>query len=62
MRLLHARDAHDGAGAPEREPGSDGGGDPRRDLGRHLPLHRYKNIVSAVRWAAEHEAAARLEV
>ena len=39
VRVLHARDADDHAGAAGREPGPDGGGDPRRDLRRDLPLH-----------------------
>src|SRR4051794_7368357 len=40
MRLLHAGDADDHARAPRREPGPERRGDPHRDLGRHLPLHR----------------------
>ena len=63
VRLLHAGDADDGSRAAGREPGSD-----RRR--RSAPRSRaricrctgYKNIVSAVRWAAEHEAAAKQEV
>ena len=40
VRLLHARDADDDAGAAGREPRSDRSRDPHRDLGRDLPLHR----------------------
>ena len=40
VRLLHAGDADDHAGAAGREPGPDRAGDPHRDLRRDLPVHR----------------------
>ena len=40
VRLLHAGDADDGAGAAGREPEPDRAGDPHGDLRGHLPLYR----------------------
>ena len=53
--------ADDDARAAGREPRSVRARDPHRDLGRDLPLHRLQEHRRAVRWAAEHEAAAKRE-
>ena len=47
----------------DENPDPDGAGDPHGDLGRaSAAAPGYKNIVGAVRWAAEYEAAAKQEV
>ena len=61
VRLLHAGDADDHARAARREPRPDRPRDPHGDLRRDLPLYRLQEHRRAVRWAADHEAAARQE-
>jgi aerobic-type carbon monoxide dehydrogenase small subunit (CoxS/CutS family) len=59
VRVLHARHADDGSRAARREPTD---AEIRTAIsGAICRCTGYKNIVSAVRWAADHEASARQE-
>ena len=62
MRLLHAGDADDGRALLDENPNPTDLEIRTAISGAICRCTGYKNIVSAVHWAAEHEAAAKQEV